>query len=1047
MTTPQEQAHTGFDPDAYRPHRADGVEVFDRGEAEDRRYVLVKAKSGNTLQITESDKQLWDSFDGDKTVTEIGRNYLDEHGTLILTRVYTLLELLWENGMLQEDPQFAQQPKTRPRSFLRFTHLGRIPIPGTRLLTRALGALFRLLRLDSYTAIGLILLLAGVGIFFFKWQHFSRYPLFHLQSSYHLYTPADGFVPVDDEADDMSAETSPMVTLSDDLETGILLLLALHLLCSFVRETVRGGVTSGFIQRAPPLRLVFNYGLPSFSVASFWRLAMPLRKRVVASCSGLAFELSAASVCLIALPRIESVFWHEIVTKLMIVLYVRSFFHFSPSTASDLHGVMQNWGDLPDFRRRAVGFLRLGLVEAVVSDRPMTREQRFFFTYNLVCVVWLVLAARFGLSLFDVNEALVKDLLMRYREYGIVSLLVLAAIAAPIFVSLFISLGWGAYLLYRWLSSQTFVRKPGNIILTVWAIIAFFVFFVLAMEKLNQFGPPMMLGVMFIANMIIVSMGIWFAVQSIMRERHGYTKIKLWLIFWILLFGALNSLTNRFHPDSMICILYLAMIIFIFIFYITYIVFKERHILAYWRTRYVLPELSMLGGIVVFQLSALLRIAGLIFGGDFPGFTIFTFISYSMIVSGLLAWCCGLRRVKLYCTGLAIDPNHGDKRGLISIGNYLIHRIGQIALDHFGRRAVKRLEKQMADKVPGRSFSFDEPYFPSKIEIEEIGILYREMLESLYQTLMIRYSQQFADAAFATAFGKVHWRGKKLLRKFVINNTQWQGQFDAELELNAEQRLDILRKISLFDDLIDKQLQELSDNMVLQHFREGDEIITQGDYGEACFLILSGEAQVQEQDVSGATQILAVLKQDDFFGEAALLKNVRRSASIIAISELTTLTLYKLDFEQLARRHPEVGRLVRRRLRSIHDLINVPIFSDLPTNLFRGILPRVRHASYKAGDYVIKEGDKGEAFYLIKTGSVTVLQEKDGEEHELRKLGVDEYFGEIALLQDVPRTASVRCDEDCDFVAIHASDFRQLMAGSQLFATNLRSMGEYRRRQ
>lgn len=71
-----------------------------------------------------------------------------------------------------------------------------------------------------------------------------------------------------------------------------------------------------------------------------------------------------------------------------------------------------------------------------------------------------------------------------------------------------------------------------------------------------------------------------------------------------------------------------------------------------------------------------------------------------------------------------------------------------------------------------------------------------------------------------------------------------------------------------------------------------------------------------------------------------------------------------------------------------------------------------------AGDTVIEQGEKGNTAYLIQSGSVRVYREENGKTAELGKLGPGDIVGEMALIVDEPRTATVKALENTTFITI-----------------------------
>lgn len=79
--------------------------------------------------------------------------------------------------------------------------------------------------------------------------------------------------------------------------------------------------------------------------------------------------------------------------------------------------------------------------------------------------------------------------------------------------------------------------------------------------------------------------------------------------------------------------------------------------------------------------------------------------------------------------------------------------------------------------------------------------------------------------------------------------------------------------------------------------------------------------------------------------------------------------------------------------------------------------------SLKAGELLMQEGEKGDCAYIIETGSVEILIDRDGAEQIIGTRGAGALLGEMAMIDDQPRTASVRAVEDCSVLVISREDF------------------------
>jgi MFS family permease len=105
-------------------------------------------------------------------------------------------------------------------------------------------------------------------------------------------------------------------------------------------------------------------------------------------------------------------------------------------------------------------------------------------------------------------------------------------------------------------------------------------------------------------------------------------------------------------------------------------------------------------------------------------------------------------------------------------------------------------------------------------------------------------------------------------------------------------------------------------------------------------------------------------------------------------------------------------------------LRSLPLFAPLPPATIEYLAGRLERRRVSAGETVMRRGEPGEAFYVIANGTVEVLLDGDR-----RELGAGEFFGEIALLRDVPRTATVVAKTNAELLELSRDDFVNAVTG------------------
>ena len=123
-------------------------------------------------------------------------------------------------------------------------------------------------------------------------------------------------------------------------------------------------------------------------------------------------------------------------------------------------------------------------------------------------------------------------------------------------------------------------------------------------------------------------------------------------------------------------------------------------------------------------------------------------------------------------------------------------------------------------------------------------------------------------------------------------------------------------------------------------------------------------------------------------------------------------------------------------------LAAVPMFAGLPEDSLARVASHVKPASLQAGAWLFREGDPAEGLYVVATGRLEVVLERDEQDEVLRTLGPGDVVGELALLTGSGRAASIRARRDSELIELSREQFDALLAGDPGFTRELlRLMG------
>lgn len=275
---------------------------------------------------------------------------------------------------------------------------------------------------------------------------------------------------------------------------------------------------------------------------------------------------------------------------------------------------------------------------------------------------------------------------------------------------------------------------------------------------------------------------------------------------------------------------------------------------------------------------------------------------------------------------------------------------------------------------------------------------------------------------------------------------------------SASEGIALIRQTQpLFAELTTLQLREfLLDSMVWMP-RDGEVIFKVDDYSNSFYSILSGSVTIETESKGkkrwwkkkGNEATSFQLVSGDFFGEMGLLSGRRRAATAIAgqtaaspgeksIQRCVLIETPRRSMLKLLYTVPGV----QRRLDdvSLKRIVRNYLDATLPGSELDQLVQDAKLKQYAVGEMLFNEGDKADGLYLIRRGSVTVSRLIDDNEVVLAYVSAGNYVGEMSLVSNIPRTATVRAASPTDAIFLEEARFRTAMQRN----TSMRSAVEKR---
>lgn len=302
------------------------------------------------------------------------------------------------------------------------------------------------------------------------------------------------------------------------------------------------------------------------------------------------------------------------------------------------------------------------------------------------------------------------------------------------------------------------------------------------------------------------------------------------------------------------------------------------------------------------------------------------------------------------------------------------------------------------------------------------------------------------------AMSSDYWMQISVLLQQIRWVKPWTGEYRRQRTVQMAQTqtgsstLHLLRNISFLKQASDEVLALIEKCLTPLNCKAGDTLVHQGELGSSMYFLLEGQVEILKERTK---QAVATLGPGNIFGEMALILSEPRIASVRATRDCRLLQLDRLDFNEVLQDYPELSEQLKKMARerkallhgyshqkqqevrnqvktrmAIAKLKEHPYFADADAKMLEMLANALRPVAFMPKHTIFTQGESGETMYFITRGKVEVYL--TGSDEPVATLQAGDVFGEMALLLDQARSATVRTDNYCQCFELDRATFEHI---------------------
>ena len=991
-----DELRSQVDPQQYKPARAQGIISKELKDASGRHFILKNAATHSYVRLSPEEFWVWEKMDGETTVQKLVLAYFMQYKAFAFASIISLLDRLREGNMLVEPPHHlyadVNNEIQNQSIWSKLTWVARTVFTREFVIKNLDNKLERIYRYGGWLLFTwpmqlLFFLVSAIGLYIFSnLVRDPQYNLVTLESAYKLGLIV--YIPL----------------LIHEFGHAI---AAKHVGC----EVYKGGG-------------MLYYGMPAafIDTTDVWMFGK--RARLIVTWAGpytgyiIGGALSLAVNFIPGISHENSVFMLKIA---MVSIFITTM-NIMPMMKLDGYYLLADALEIPSLRERSMEFIQHTLRTKISKREKWSREEYIFLVFGILAFLSTFYFTIRGVTFWDVQAT-----------KSISSILNLQESASDILQNIFIAI-LGVSTIFYFLTYLVsggkkvvdWLRQKG-LFSTRWRTA--FVFLILApvLTYLPRPLLPTLAGWFLLVSGFIASAFAAWLMFNHFRSMRGSQHAGMWLPAILgALFGAFNFLeqVNARWAESAIPVREAVSILLLLS------VLIAGRLLT-----------GLRGGWRAVSLVLLLSSAIVTAYSLFNPLLEIQVIGAFIMLGGALHW--SMRPPTLMKTGGHESMDSTRQRMMIAFHEMHVAILSEVKLD-FGPTLSERVEKGLYLSRKNRVGNGQFENSMTGMTPNDYGGAIALELDELLAGVENLAGKKYAWRALALGFDRMDWELQEIAEDYILKYVPHAAGLSNKLSEERDDLGLLLRSVPLFMGMSESNIHALSRKFKVCSFGAGEEIVRAGDTGDSFYIVRAGRLEVvgtvdfssplykgeasssqSDNAVVFSTRMRRItqLARGDYFGEFALLEGKPRAATVRAITPSEVLRLDKSDFDALIRNSITFDETARDEIRRLGMLRQIPLFESFDGGALKSIMHKMKVVKVNPGETIFEQGDSADTFFIIEQGKVIV--KIDGEERA--RLGTGEYFGEIALLMNMPRTATVTALQPSALLMLSVQDFNDLM--------------------